>query len=271
MIRKLERSRFALALPVTFLILFVTTLGLVSVTYYFSVEKINSQSQMLKVSTARQDFQSLNEAILSTLWQPGSSATIDISDSGGKTITKPTNNSLTINVGDSQNIQETIFSSVIGKVIYELPYSSSSDTGLYLAGDSRTIANQTGSSLSQLAIVQGTQHPEIQLSYRPIISCAIGGSENGKTVNNIRIYIVNLNSSDSISLQGKLPLKISCIETKMVTKSYEVPYQLRALTFRSTIETSTGTVSIPISSTQLGAIINVEIVISKIAIQRAIM
>ena len=72
-----------MALPVTFLILLVSTLSIVSFTYSFSVEKVNSQGQTLKVSTAKQNLLSLDDEILSTLGQPGSSSTFDMSDSGG--------------------------------------------------------------------------------------------------------------------------------------------------------------------------------------------
>jgi hypothetical protein len=266
--RGFVRSKVALALPVTFLILLVSTLGIITVTYYFSVERLNTQSETLKVSTAKQNFLSLDDVILSTLWQPGSSATFDLTDSGGLTNIQPTSNVLTISINDNSSIEETIFTSSLGKVTYELPYSGSSETGLYLKGDSRTITNQSGSSLSQLCIANGVQHPEIQLRYRPTVSYATGGLENGKAVTEIRIYIVNLNSSDPIALQGELPLKISCTSTQLTTKTYEVSYQPENLAITSTLDGVNGSVSVPISSTPEGAIINIETVISNISIER---
>lgn len=266
--RRLVRSKGALALPVTFLILFVSTLGIITVTYYFSVERLNTQSETLKASTAKQNFLSLDDIILSTLWQPGSSAAFDLTDSGGLTNIQPASNVLTISINDNSSIEETIFNSSIGKVTYELPYSSSSETGLYLKGDSRTITNQSGSSLSQLCIANGVQHPEIQLRYRPTVSYSTGGLENGKAVTDIRIYIVNLNSSDPIALQGELPLKISCTSTQLTTKTYEVSYQPENLSITSTLDGANGSVSIPISSAPEGSIINIETVISNISIER---
>jgi hypothetical protein len=266
--RGFVRSKVALALPVTFLILLVSTLGIITVTYYFSVERLNTQSETLKVSTAKQNFLSLDDVIISTLWQPGSSATFDLTDSGGLTNIQPTSNVLTISINDNSSIEETIFNSSLGKVTYELPYSGSSETGLYLKGDSRTITNQSGSSLSQLCIANGAQHPEIQLRYRPTVSYATGGLENGKAVTDIRIYIVNLNSSDPIALQGELPLKISCTSTQLTTKTYEVSYQPENLAITSQLDGANGSVSVPISSTPEGSIINIETVISNISIER---
>ncbi len=266
--KKLVRSRKAIAIPATFMILFVSTLGIISVTYYFSVERVNAQSQTLKISTAKQDLLALDETILATLWQPGSARTMEISDSGGLTNIQPTSNVLTISVSDGLGIEETIFNASTGKVSYELPYTRSLDIGLYLKGDSRTITNQSGSSLTQLYIANGVEHPEIQLHYRPTVSYTAAGLENGKAVNYIRIYIVSLNSSDAMALRGKLPLKISCQSTQFATSTYDVSYQLENFTLTSTLDGRTGAATVPISSTAEGAVIHVETVISNVAIER---
>ena len=267
-LKKFARSKYAMALPVTFLILFVSTLSIVSFTYYFSVEKVNSQGQTLKVSTAKESLISLNNEIISTLGQPGSSTTFDLIDSGGLLKIQPTSNVLTLSINDNSDIQETIFNTSIGKITYQLPYSSTSQTGLYLEGDSRTITNQSGSSTSQLCIANGAEHPEIQLHYRPTVTYAAAGLEDGKAVNNIRIYIVNLNSSMEISLQGELPLQISCKNTQLESKNYEVSNDVGNLALTSVLDGVRGSVSVPISSTTEGAIIHLETVVSNVSIQR---
>jgi len=266
--RRFVRSKGALALPVTFLILLVSTLGIITVTYYFAVENINTQSEALKVSTAQQDFISLDNDILSTLGQPGSSSTIDLSDSGG--LTNITSNILTINVTDNSDIDETIFNSSVGQVTYELPCSGSIDTGFYLVGDSQTITNQSGASPSQLYITNGPQGPEIQLQYRPTVTYAAAGYEDGQAVYDVRIYIVNLNSSALIAWGGELPLQISCTSTQLTTETYNVPYQPEPvnLVISSQLNGAIGSVSIPISSTHEGSIIYIEKVISNVSIER---
>ena len=269
-LKRLVRSKAALALPVTFLILFVSTLGIISVTYYFSVEKISSQTQVFQVSTAKQSFVSLNNVILSTLGQPGSSASFVMPDCGGVTNIEPTNNTLTISINDTVSLNETIFNASIGQVTYDLPCADSVDSGFYLAGDSNTITNQSGSSLSQLYIPNNLMTPEIQLSYRLAVSYATGETENGQAVTDIRIYIVNLNSSDAIALGGALPLQISCTGTQLTTQTYQVSYQPQSLTITSQLNGVEGSVSVPIASTSQGSIINVETVISNISITRSI-
>jgi hypothetical protein len=266
--RRLIHSGVALALPITFLILLVSTLLIISVTYYFSIDRINLQSQNLKVSTAQQNFLSLNDVILSTLGQPGSSGTIELADSGGSTNIQPVNNVLAIKINDNSGIDKTIFNASIGQAAYELPYSSSPDTGLYLEGDSRTVINQSGATISQLYIANGAQGPEIQLQYRPSVTFATAGLENGQVVNKIRIYIVNLNSSDPISLGGELPLKISCTSIQLITEKYIVSNEPENLVINSQLGGANGNVSIPISSSPMGSAIYVETVISNVAIQR---
>jgi hypothetical protein len=262
------RSRRALAIPATFMILFVSMLGVVSITYYFAVEKVNTRSTALKISTAKQDMMSFEETLRSTLWQPGSARTFEFADSGGKVNVEPAANSLVINVTDNQNITATIFNETIGQVTYELPYSESPETGLFLRGDSRTIVNQSGSVITQLYIRRGAEHPEILLRYRPTVSYTSAGLENDKAVTNLRIYVVNLNTSDAISMFGKVPLKISCVTTQITTVPYDLSYEPETLLVTSVLDGVVGQVSVPVSSTASGAIINVETVLCNVTIQR---
>ena len=267
---RLDRSKRALAIPVTFMILLVSSLGLISITYYFAVEKVNTRSTVLKISTAKQDMLSFSETLLPILWQPGSARTFEFSDSGGKINVQPLSNSLTINVSDNRDIAATIFNETVGQVIYELPYSESPDTGSFLKGDSRTITNQSGSLITQLKIRSGTEHPELLLRYRPTVSYTTAGIENGKAVNNLRIYLINLNSSQAFALYGRVPLKISCVTTQITTLTYSVYYSPETLTLTSIISDQSGHVSVPISSAQDGAVINIEMVQCNIQIQRCI-
>jgi hypothetical protein len=262
------RSRRALAIPATFMILFVSTLGIVAITYYFAVEKVNTRSTALKISTAKQDMLSFDETLWSTLWQPGSARTFEFADSGGEVNIQPSANSLIINVTDNQNITATVFNETVGQVLYELPYSESPDTGLFLKGDSRTIVNQSGSVITQLYIRSGVEHPEILLRYRPTTSYTTSGVENEKAVTDLRIYVVNLNSSDTIALFGRVPLKISSVATQITTTTYDLSYEPETLLVTSVLDGVVGQVSVPVSSTASGAIINVEIVLCNVTIER---
>lgn len=269
-LRRLCRSRKALALPATFLILFVSTLGLISVTYYFAVDRVNTRSQTLKITTAKQDFLSLDETIMSVVWQPGSGRIFEIADSGGKLHVQPTNNTLAISIADSITINQTVFNQTVGQISYELPFSESPETGLFLKGDSRTIANRSGSLSTQLCIVSGVERPELLLRYRPTVSYATVGIENNRAVNNVRIYVVNLNASSIMTLYGKVPLKISCESTHITTTTYTLSYSPETLLVTSVLDGASGQVLVPISSTVDGAVVNVEIVRSNVLVERCL-
>ncbi len=263
-----SHSRRALAIPVTFLILLVSMLGVISITYYFAVERVNAGSQVLKVSMAKQAMNSLDEAVLSVLWQPGSSRTMEFGDFGGQLDVQPLSNWLVVNITDNNGVADTIFNSSVGEAAYELPYSESADTGLYLKGDSRVLVNQSGSPVTQLYIRNGAEHPEVLLRYRLVASSTTSGRENNQTVNDLRIYIVNLNASQNIELMGEVPLRISCSGVETTVKTYNVTYQSTALTVVASLDGVQGQVTIPISSDTNGAIINVELVVCNVTIER---
>lgn len=266
--KRFLRSKIALALPVTFLILFVSTLGIVAFTYYFSVERISAEGTTLKVSTAKQNMLGLNDAITSTFWQPGSSATYEVADSGGRLRIEPTNNTLTLNINAEGELDQTIYNTATGKIVYELPYTSTSDTGLYLKGDSQTIANRSGASMTQMVIANGEERVEIQLRYRPSVTYATAGVDAGKAVNNIRIYIANLNQSDELALFAKLPLQSACQTTDLTTHTYTVTSAITSLTVTSNLDGQSSSVIIPITTTTQGATINIETVVCNVAVQR---
>jgi hypothetical protein len=263
------KSKSALALPVTYLILFVSTMLLVSVTYVFAVQQVNNQKQSFNVLTAKQDMTSLDNQVLSVVSQPGSTATLDFRDSGGQLNVEPSSNNLTLTVTDGSGINAVIFNSSTGQVVYDLPAFTTADMDFYLEGDSSTITNQSGASLSQLYLASGLQGPQVQLGYRPAVTYAPAGAENGQDVTDIRIYIVNLNFSAPFALRGELPLQISCVNTQLTTETFQSS-QPGNLTVTSQLNGAVGSVLVPISSTQAGSIINVEIVVSNITIEEGV-
>lgn len=269
-VHKFVGSRRALAIPVTYLILFVTTLLLISFTYAFAIQRVNSQGQTLKVSTAKEDMISMDSNILEVASQPGSARVFNLQDSGGQINVEPSENNLTLSITDSVGINATIYNETIGQVLYDLPASQSADVGFYLEGDSRTISNQSGSVITQLSEEMGADNPELQLRYRPIVTCATAENQGTLAVNNVRIYVINMNTSDVISLFGKLPLRISCEATLIATTTYTVSYNPGSLTVTSVMNGANGAVSVPISSTPDGAVINVQLVECTIKIARSI-
>ena len=263
-------SKIALALPITYMILFVSTLLLISVTYVIAIDQLNNQKHPLQEMTAQQDMETLADNIVSVSSQPGSASTLDFRDSGGQIVVGPSSGNLTVSITDNNSVDSTVFNQTTGQVTYNLAAFASANIGFYLRGDSSTIANQTGASPSQLYFAVDNQKPSLDLQYRPTVSYAIIGEENGQAINCIRVYIVNLNSSDPIALHGKLPLRIACTGTTLTSVSYSIPYQVGDLTVTSQIGSAVGSVKIPIVNALQGAIIKFDIVVSNVSIERCI-
>jgi hypothetical protein len=274
MIKRLKRgaksfrvSKKALAIPMTFMILFVSLSAVISITYCFAVSKVDTNSQILKISSAKQNMDTLEQSLQCVIWQPGSSKTLEFGDCGGTLKTEPSANLLTINVTDG-TFYEVIFNSSVGGIIYELPYSETADTGLYLKGTSQVVENKSGAVMTQLYIESGDEHPEIVLRYRPMVSSASGGTENGKPVNNVRIYVVNLNCSQNLQMMGKIPVKASCVNATTIVNSYNLTYSPETLTAQVILGGRHAQVSVPISGNEDGAVINVELVVCNAMIER---
>jgi hypothetical protein len=167
-------------------------------------------------------------------------------------------------------VTDNIYNSAIGQIIYELPYIRDADFGFYLKGDSRALINQTGASMTQLSIQNGSRSAEIMLGYRPKLTYTITGIEDNHIVNDIRVYLVNLNVSQSVAMYGKVPLKISCQSAQITTNTYIVSSSINELTITSTMAQDEQTISVPISTSTEGAIIHVQLVISNLQLERTV-
>jgi hypothetical protein len=270
-ISRLRQSRRAIAIPTTFLILLVTMLGIVSITYYFSIEKVKAQSQTLKVVSARQDMESLDEATMSVLWEPGSSRRVEFTNSGEELTVQPLTNFMKITITGEGDLSDVIFNETIGQISCTLPFSVSAlDTGTFLKGDSRTIIQQSGPGITQLRASQGVNCPELQLRYRPIVSYSSREVEGNLPINNLRVYIVTLNSSQEITMMGALSLKVMCVTAQVTTKTYNLTQANERIFLTCEIGEENGQVSVPIQSTVNGAIVQVEIVQCRVEIDQVV-
>jgi len=260
-------SKRAIAIPVTFMILFASLTMIISVTYYLTIAQIKTRSSELKGSAAKQEMLSLKDSIDLVVWSPGSSEVLYFDDCGGKFRVEPHEKILVINLTDN-SFHDVVFNSSIGKAVYELPPSNLLTTETFLKGDRRVIVNQSSSTMTQLYISQGSESKEIVLCYRPMTSSSTAGTSNGKPVNSLRIYIVNLNSSQSIVAQGNFNLRITCVNVTSTLRSYNFSYQIESLMVKVNFDGVNGKVSLPVSSNAEGAIVKVEIVTCNVKLQK---
>jgi hypothetical protein len=256
-----------MAIPVTFLILFVSLSLIISLTYSLAVSRINSKSQLLKISAAKQGMLYLEDSVASIAWSPGSSQVYSFDDCGGKLRVEPEAKTLLINLtGNSFN--KNVFNGSVGKAVYELPPSESPADNFFLEGDNRVVINQSRFTMTQLYSSHGAESPEVTLCYRPLVSSTVVGSSGGKPVNSLRIYIISLNSSQNMTLQGNFYLKMTCLNVTYSTRNYNFTNQVNSLLVKVNFDGATGEVSLPISCNAEGALVNVEIVTCDIRLQR---
>jgi len=205
--------------------------------------------------------------VASVVWSPGSSQIYSFDDCGGKLRVEPEAKSLLINLTDN-SFYDVVFNGSVGNTVYELPPSESLDDNLFLKGDNRVVINQSRSTMTQLYISRGAESREITLCYRPLASSTETGPNNGKPVNSLRIYIINLNSSQDIKLEGNFNLEITCLNVTTSLRSYNFTYQINSLLVEVNFDGVGGEVSLPVSSGTEGALVNVEIVTCNIRLRR---
>jgi hypothetical protein len=256
-----------MAIPVTFLILFVSLVILISATYYFSMSRIALKTSALKVSGAEQEMLSCEKTIRFVSWAPGSYEIIDFDDYGGTFRVMSGARKLALNVTDNASFSDVFFDNPIGEILYELPPSGSFDT-VFLKGDNRVIINQSSSTMSQLVISQADEQYEITLSYRPLAGSTVTGlSPTGRPMNNLQVYIINLNSSQNISEMGNFRAKVSCLNVTSSWRSYTFSSPMTSLSIKANLDGVPGTVSVPISSNGFGATVNVETVVCALKLE----
>ncbi|MGQ9529874.1 MAG: hypothetical protein ACUVQX_00045 [Candidatus Bathycorpusculaceae bacterium] len=261
-------SKRALAIPVTYLILFGSLIMVISVTYSVAVARISAGGALLKASVAKQNMQTLDDAVRSVAWSFGASQVVYMDDCGGVFRTEPTAKSLLINISDEQTFYHIVFNSSIGKVLYELEPSEIYYDGVFIRGDDEPIINKSSSTISQLYVALDGEAKILVLCYRPSVTAAVIGSVNGKPLNLIRINILNLNSSQTLTLREKFYLKVTSLNVTNVTSQYEFNYEISSLALHATFDGKSGTIWLPISSSSDGALVNLDVTICNLKISR---
>ncbi len=260
-------SKRATALPISFLMLFVSLILIVSATYYVSVTKIQARGQLLNVAVAKQSMFSFESSIGSTKWSPSSSSVYHFEDSGGTFKIEPTAKRLLVNITDN-TFYDIVFDSYIGKTVYELPPSEMVVSTLYMKGDRRAIINQSAFTTAQLYLSPGTQSPELTLTYRPSATISETGFSQGKPVNTLRLYIINLNTSTALTAHGEFNIKSTCVTVTSNLRTYNFSYQITSILVKTVLDGRTDVVVLPVSSNASGAFVKVEILVCNIKLER---
>jgi len=265
---KFLRSTRAFAIPVTYLILFASLIAIISLTYSFAIAKISARGALLKASVAKQNMEVLDDTVHSVAWSFGASEVIYMDDCGGVFKTAVAAKRLVLNLTDEQTLSSIVFNSSIGEALYEIEPSENNDYGLYIRGDDRAIINRTQFSVTQLYITTGNEKQNIILCYRPLAIVATIGTVDGKPLNLIRVNIVNLNSSQSLVLSEKFYLRVTSVNVTTLRSQYQFNATISSLTLKATLDESSSTVLLPLSSNAEGAIVNLEVVVCNVKLER---
>jgi len=245
----------------------VSLIVLITATYYFSITRISAKTLALKTTGVEQEMLSLEKIVKFVSWSPGACEIYEFGDFGGEFKVLPTAKPLILNITDNSSFYNVFFNSSVGKGVYVLPPSEEAFGTLFLKGDNRAIVNQSSATATQLQISEGIEHYELTLSYRPLASVVVTGTSSGKPVNSLRIYVINLNSSESIARLGGFRLKVSCLDVASPSQTYNFTSPLSSLLVKANLDRVVDEVSLPISSNTEGAIVNLEIMVCTVKIE----
>ena len=263
------KSKRALAIPVTYLLLFVSLMAIISMTYSFAVVKINSRGALLRASVAKQNMQFLDDAVHSVAWSFSASEVVYMDNCGGIFKTENTAKNLALNFTDEQTFYSVVFNSPVGRMYYKLDDSEFNEDGSYIRGDDRAVINQTAFTMTQLYVMTADDAKQLVLSYRPLATAAAIGTSGGKPLNLIRINVINVNSSANLSQQEKFYLKVTSVNVTTTKTRYEFNQSVSSLAIKSAFDGKETTVWLPISSISDGVVVDVEVDVCYITIQRA--
>lgn len=263
------KSKRALAIPVTYLLLFVSLMAIISMTYSFAVVKINSRGALLRASVAKQNMQFLDDAVHSVAWSFSASEVVYMDNCGGIFKTENTAKNLALNFTDEQTFYSVLFNSPVGRMYYKLDDSEFNEDGSYIRGDDRAVINQTAFTMTQLYVMTVDDAKQLALSYRPLATAAAIGTSGGKPLNLIRINVINVNSSANLSQQEKFYLKVTSVNVTTTKTRYEFNQSVSSLAIKSVFDGKETTVWLPISSISDGVVVDVEVDVCYVTIQRA--
>lgn len=262
-------SRKALAIPVTYLILFVSMLGVISLTYGFAITSLNSKASYINVLIARQNMYVLDDSMLSVAWSPGASRTVYMADCDGILQIQPKSKGLTLKISDGISFSDVIFNDYVGSVSYLLGASSQSFEGLYLRGDKRVIVNGNTYTTTRLHFIRGDNgRPQLVLTYRPMVIATCLRMDNGEPLNLIRVHVLSLKSSEPLEINGNIYLRIIALNVTSYSRKYILNAGVSSLTIEALIDDSRGAIQLPIVNSENGAIASLDVLIAHVKVQR---
>ena len=258
--------RRGLAAPVSLLLILFSLTLVSTVAYNYAVRQIGNRKEDLKLVAAEEKMLDLEEAIKFTAWSPGASKAVAFSDYGGQLRVEPGGSHLLVNL-TMDGSTYTVFDSDTGHFIYELPSTVAGDLDRWLRGDQRVIVNQSTAYQSLMRVETGSEYQELVGRYRPLVSSSLGDISGGRRINNVRIYIVNLNASESIQSGGEFHVKVTCENVTTMVNSYDLGVTVTTMDILADLDGVQRTVAVPITGGASGSTVRVEVVVCHVKIE----
>jgi len=247
--------------------LFVSLTLIVSATYYISVTKIQARGALLNIAEAKHSITTFESFIGFAAWSPGTSSTYHFEDSGGTFKIYPNTKNLLVNITDNNTFYIVAFNSSVGKAVYELPPAETAVHTFYLKGDRRAIINQTAFTMAQIHLSPGTSAPELTLAYRPLATMSETNFDV-KPVNTLRLYIISFESSATLTAQGELDVKSTCVNVTSNLQTYNFSTPINTIFARATLDERSDIVALPMISNVNGSFLEVETLVCHIKLER---
>jgi len=260
-----KRTNKGLATPVSLSFLLFSFTILTVTTYYFVMSSVDTKANKVSFTAAKNAMLSLESSIKSIAWSPGSSAVQHFKDYYGTFETEPDARRLLLNLtfGSSNYV---VFNSSLGRLKYEMPPADVNQVGWFLRGDKRVIINQSFAGMAQMYIENGEDSQELRLSYRPL-AVSYEDSQDGSTVNIVRIYLINLNSSENLWFKGSFRVKARCVNVTVETRNYNFSGEVSFVIVRASVDGDEGTVYLPLSSSGNFTLVKVEVLVCNIRLE----
>ena len=259
-------SRRGLAAPVSLLLILFSLTMVSTLAYSYSIRRIGNRRQDLKLIATEEKMLDLDDAIQAMAWSPGSRRVLAFSDYDGQLRMEPDGSHLQINVTMGV-FTETIFDADTGLFIYELPSTTIGHYGRWLRGDDEAVVNRSTAVQAQMWVSTGDEYEELNCRHRPLVSSSLGDLVGGRRVNNIRIYVINLNTSEAIESGGKFYVNVGCDNVTTQVRSYDLNSSVTVLQISVDIASDRGNVMMPLTTGASGSTVNVEVVVSRVKIE----
>jgi hypothetical protein len=259
-------KRRGLAAPVSLLLILFSLTLVSTVAYNYAVRQIGNRKEDLKLVAAEEKMLDLEESISFSAWSPGASRTLAFSDYGGQLRVEPAGSHLQVNL-TMDGTTYTVFDSDTGRYIYELPSTTVGRLGRWLRGDQRTIVNQSTAYQALMRVETGSEHQELVCRYRPLASSSLGDVSDGRRINNVRIYIVNINASEAIQSGGEFHVKVTCDNVTTGVHSYDLGDSVTTMDLTADLDGVQRTIIVPLTVGASGSTVRVEVVTSNIKIE----